>query len=230
MYIIVVGAGKVGYHLTKLLLSQGHEVMLIENDKNKVASLMDELGDCVIQGDGSTMETLTEAGANRADAIVAVTGHDEDNLVICQLAKMMFLGPRTISRVNNPVNEEVFWSLGIDATVSATKLINAIIQEQVHADDLIPLLTLHGGDVEIVQTHLSHGSPVVDKKIKDLVLPKGTLIISIIRGEEVLIPRGDTDLREDDQVVAIVRKVHKEVLQQIFMPTKKDSPGHQEVP
>jgi trk system potassium uptake protein TrkA len=222
MYIIIVGAGKVGYQLTKLLLSQGHEVMLIENDRNKFASLIDELGDSILYGDGSTMETLTEAGANRADAIVAVTGHDEDNLVICQLSKMMFFGPRTIARVNNPRNEETFWSLGIDATVSATRLINAIIQEQVKAHDvLIPLLTIRGGDVEIVQTSLSPSSSVVNKKIKDLVLPKGTLFISINRGEEVIIPRGDTDLREDDQVLVLVRKVHEAVLREILMAPER---------
>jgi len=218
MYIIIVGAGKVGYHLTKLLLSQGHEVMLVDNDRNKVASLIDELGDCILYGDGSTMETLTKAGANRADAIVAVTGHDEDNLVICQLAKMMFFGPRTIARVNNPRYEETFWSLGIDATVSATKLINALIQEQVRAPDMIiPLLTLRGGDIEIVETYIPAVSPVVNKKIKDLILPKGTLFISVLRGGEVIIPKGDTDLREDDQVIALVRKVHEAVLRQILM-------------
>jgi trk system potassium uptake protein TrkA len=223
MYIIIVGAGKVGYQLTKLLLSQGHEVMLIEKDRNKFASLVDELGDSILYGDGSTMETLTEAGANRAEAIVAVTGHDEDNLVICQLSKMMFFGPRTIARVNNPRNEETFWGLGIDATVSATRLINALIQEQVKAHDvLIPLLTIRGGDVEIVQTNLSPSSPVVNKKIKDLVLPKGTLFISINRGEEVIIPRGDTDLREDDQVLVLVRKAHEAVLRQILMAPVTD--------
>ena len=223
MYIIIVGGGKVGYQLTKLLLSQGHEVMLIEKDRNKFASLVDELGDSILYGDGSTMETLTEAGANRAEAIVAVTGHDEDNLVICQLSKMMFFGPRTIARVNNPRNEETFWGLGIDATVSATRLINALIQEQVKAHDvLIPLLTIRGGDVEIVQTNLSPSSPVVNKKIKDLVLPKGTLFISIIRGEEVIIPKGDTDLREDDQVLVLVRKAHEAVLRQILMAPVTD--------
>jgi trk system potassium uptake protein TrkA len=223
MYIIIVGGGKVGYQLTKLLLSQGHEVMLIEKDRNKFASLVDELGDSILYGDGSTMETLTEAGANRAEAIVAVTGHDEDNLVICQLSKMMFFGPRTIARVNNPRNEETFWGLGIDATVSATRLINALIQEQVKAHDvLIPLLTIRGGDVEIVQTSLSPSSPVVNKKIKDLVLPKGTLFISINRGEEVIIPRGDTDLREDDQVLVLVRKAHEAVLRQILMAPATD--------
>jgi trk system potassium uptake protein TrkA len=192
--------------------------MLIENDRNKFASLVDELGDSILYGDGSTMEILTEAGANRAEAIVAVTGHDEDNLVICQLSKMMFFGPRTIARVNNPRNEETFWSLGIDATVSATRLINAIIQEQVKAHDvLIPLLTIRGGDVEIVQTSLSPSSPVVNKKIMDLVLPKGTLFISINRGDEVIIPRGDTDLREDDQVLVLVRKAHEAVLREILL-------------
>jgi trk system potassium uptake protein TrkA len=197
--------------------------MLIEKDRNKFASLVDELGDSILYGDGSTMETLTEAGANRAEAIVAVTGHDEDNLVICQLSKMMFFGPRTIARVNNPRNEETFWGLGIDATVSATRLINALIQEQVKAHDmLIPLLTIRGGDVEIVQTSLSPSSPVVNKKIKDLVLPKGTLFISINRGEEVIIPRGDTDLREDDQVLVLVRKAHEAVLRQILMAPATD--------
>ncbi len=223
MYIIVVGAGKVGYHLTKLLLSQGHEVMLIEKDKSKVTALMDELGEAIILGDGSTMETLTEAGANRADVIVAVTGHDEDNLVICQLSKMMFLRPRTIARVNNPRNEETFWSMGIDSTVSATKLINALIQEQVSAHSMfIPLLTLYGGDVEIVQASIPPASPLVNKKIKNIVLPKGSLFISILRGEEVLIPRGDTDIREDDQVIVLVRKVHEGVMRQLFLALPPD--------
>ena len=223
MYIIIVGAGKVGYQLTKLLLSQGHEVMLIENERNKYSSLVDELGDSILYGDGSTMETLTEAGANRADVIVAVTGRDEDNLVICQLSKMMFFGPRTIARVNNPRNEETFWSLGIDATVSATSLINAIIQEQVKAHDvLIPLLAIRGGDVEIVQTSLSPSSPVVNKKIMDLVLPKGALFISIIRGEEVIIPSGDTDLREDDQILVLVRKVYEAALREMLLTPATD--------
>ena len=218
MYIIVVGAGKVGYQLTKLLLSQGHEVMLVEKDKNKVAAMVDELGDSILRGDGSTIEVLTEAGANRADVIVAVTGHDEDNLVICQVSKVMFLRPRTIARVNNPVNEGTFWSLGVDSAVNATRLINAIIQEQVTAHDmLIPLLTMRGGDAEIVQTTLSPASPVLNKRIRDFALPQGTLIISIYRANELLIPRGDTVLMEDDQVVVLVRKVHEEVLKMILI-------------
>lgn len=221
MYIIVIGGGKVGYYLTKMLLSQGQEVMLVENDRAKFASLADELGDSVLFGDGSTMETLKEAGANRADVVVAVTGHDEDNLVACQLTKMLFIRPRTIARVNNPVNEDVFCGLGIDATVSATKILNAIIQEQVKADDmLIPLLSLRRGDVEIMEIEISSSSPVANKMIKDLPLPKGSLFVSILRGDEVLVPRGDMEILEDDQVIVLVKKVHADVLRQILIGRK----------
>ncbi len=221
MYVIIIGGGKVGYYLTKLLLSQGHEVMLIENDRAKFASLANELGDSILLGDGSTMETLKEAGANRADVIVAVTGHDEDNLVACQLAKMLFIRPRTIARVNNPVNEDVFSGLGSDITISATKLLNAIIQEQVKAEDMvIPLLSLRGGDVEIMEIEISSSSPVANKMIKDLPLPKGSLFVSILRGDEVLVPRGDVQIREDDQVIVLVKKVHAAVLRQILIGQK----------
>ena len=140
MYIIIVGAGKVGYHLGRLLMAEGHEVMLIEEDRSKVELLSLEFHDAIMQGNGSTVEVLKEAGANRADVVVATTGNDEDNLVICQIAKLMFLRPRTIARVNNPRNEELFTGLGVDASVSATKIINAVIQEQVKAGDMmIPL-------------------------------------------------------------------------------------------
>jgi len=221
MYIIIVGGGKVGYHLTKFLRSQGQEVMLIENDQAKFASLADELGDSVLFGDGSTMETLKEAGANRADVVVAVTGHDEDNLVACQLTKMLFICPRTIARVNNPVYEDVFSGLGVDVTVSATKILNAIIQEQVKAEDmLIPLLSLRGGDVEIMELEISSSSPVANKMIKDLELPKGSLFVSILRGDEVLIPRGDMKVLEEDQVIVLVKRVHADVLRQVLVGQK----------
>jgi len=191
MYIIIVGAGKVGYHLGSLLMAEGHEVMLIEEDRSKVELLSFEFRDAVMQGNGSTVEVLREAGANRADVIVATTGNDEDNLVICQIAKLMFLRPRTIARVNNPRNEELFAGLGVDASVSATKIINAVIQEQVKAGDMmIPLLTLKEGNVEIVEVELTRSSHIVKKKIKDLSLPEGSIFIAVIRGEEVIIPYG----------------------------------------
>jgi trk system potassium uptake protein TrkA len=217
MYIIIVGAGKVGYHLGGLLKAQGHEVMLIEENRSKVDTLSLEFHDSIMLGNGSAVEVLREAGANRADVIVAATGNDEDNLVICQVAKLVFLRPRTIARVNNPRNEELFAGLGVDASVSATKIINAMIQEQVKAGDMmIPLLTLKAGDVEIVEVQLSRSSHIVKKKIKDLSLPPGSIFIAVIREEEVIIPYGETEFQPDDKVLALVKRSSEPALRELL--------------
>jgi trk system potassium uptake protein TrkA len=202
-----VGAGKVGYHLGKFLKAEGHEVMLIEKDRAKVNLLSYEFHDAIMEGDGSTVEVLKEAGTNRADVLVATTGNDEDNLVICKVAKLMFLRPRTIARVNNPQNEELFTGLGVDSFVSATKIINAIIQEQVKIGDMmIPLITLQKGGVEIVEVELSPSSHIVKKKIKDLTLPQGAIFIAVIRGEEIIIPYGETEFNPEDKIIAFVKR------------------------
>ena len=217
MYIIIVGAGKVGYHLGRLLMAEGHEVMLIEKDRSKVDLLSFEFHDAVMEGDASTVEVLREAGVNRADVIVATTGNDEDNLVICQVAKLMFLRPRTIARVNNPRNEELFAGLGVDASVSATKIINAVIQEQVKAGDMmIPLLTLKAGDIEIVEVQLTRSSHIVRKKIKNLTLPTGSIFIAVIRGEEVIIPYGETEFQPEDRVLALVKRESEQALREML--------------
>jgi trk system potassium uptake protein TrkA len=217
MYIIIVGAGKVGYHLGRLLMTQGHEVMLIEKDRAKVNLLSLDFHEAIMEGDGSTVEVLREAGTNRADVVVAATGNDEDNLVTCQITKLVFLKPRTIARVNNPRNEELFAWLGVDASVSGTKLINAIIEEQVKAGDMmIPLLTLKAGDVEIVEVVLSRASHIVKKKIKDLPLPSGSIFIAVIRGEEVIIPYGDTEFQPEDKVIALVKRTSEQALREML--------------
>jgi len=217
MYIIIVGAGKVGYHLGRLLMTQGHEVMLIEKDRAKVNLLSLDFHEAIMEGDGSTVEVLREAGTNRADVVVAATGNDEDNLVTCQITKLVFFKPRTIARVNNPRNEELFTGLGVDASVSGTKLINAIIEEQVKAGDMmIPLLTLKAGDVEIVEVVLSRASHIVKKKIKDLTLPSGSIFIAVIRGEEVIIPYGDTEFQPEDKVIALVKRTSEQALREML--------------
>jgi trk system potassium uptake protein TrkA len=217
MYIIIVGAGKVGYHLGRLLMAEEHEVMLIEKDRSKANLLSLEFHDAIMEGDGSTVEVLKEAGANRADVIVATTGNDEDNLVICQIAKLMFLRPRTIARVNNPENEELFGGLGVDASVSGTKIINAMIQEQVKAGDmLIPLLTLKAGDVEIVEVELTRSSHIVKKKVKELSLPPGSIFIAVIREEEVIIPYGETEFQPEDKVIALVKRTSEQALREML--------------
>ncbi len=216
MYIIIVGAGKVGYNLGKFLLSQGHEIMLIENDKSKMDNLTSEFSENVVFGDGTSPEVLTSAGIARADVVVAVTGEDEDNLVVGQIAKLIFVVPKTIARVNNPRNEAIFSSLGIDATVSATRMINCLIEEQVRAGDMVPILTLKGGDVEIVQVELTEKSPIVGKRIMDISLPEDSLFISIIRNDDVLIPKGDTDFRVEDKIIALVKKEKEQELRKLL--------------
>jgi trk system potassium uptake protein TrkA len=217
MYIIVVGGGKVGYNLVKLLLAEGHEVLLVEKDKAKATGLSTEFGESLMEGNGSRVSVLREGGANRADVLVAVTGTDEDNLVICQVAKSVFKCPRTIARVNDPRNEALFSTLGIDATVSSTRLIDSLIEEQVKAEDMvIPLVTLRSGNIEIIEMDLSGSSWILGKKIREISLPEGAIFISIIRGDEVIIPKGDTELTPGDKVIALVKKEMEQALREML--------------
>src|SRR5829696_3612540 len=141
MYIIVAGGGKVGYYLTKTLVNEGYEILLIEKSAKKVAVYAERFGSVVMEGDAAELSTLEAAGAARADVVVAVTGDDEDNLVICQTAKRLFNVPRTIARVNNPKNEEIFRRLGIDVTVSSTNIILSIIEQEIPERGLVHLMT-----------------------------------------------------------------------------------------
>jgi trk system potassium uptake protein TrkA len=205
MYIIIVGGGQVGYYLTKTLLSEEHEVLLIEKDVAQAAALKAELGDDIVkQGDGSEMRVLQEIGLNRADVIVAATGADEDNLVVCQMAKKKFNVPKTIARVNDPRNEELFQHMGIDTTVSSTTLIHHSIAQEITADSVLPLAVLKKSNVEIVQATLAETSPIANKYIRDLTLPKNCMFILVIREEQVILPLGGTLLLPNDLVIVLV--------------------------
>src|SRR5919205_1439996 len=150
MYCVVVGGGNVGYYLTKDLVSAGHEVLLLEKDRGRAARLVEELGEVALQGDGCEVRVMEETGFGRADVIVAVTGDDEDNLVVCQMAKRKFDVPRTIARVNSPTNEAIFGKLGIDTTVSSTRIIFNLIEQEIETDQVVPLAALSRGNLEIV--------------------------------------------------------------------------------
>lgn len=217
MYVIIVGGGQIGLNLTKLLLGEGHEVLLVEKDPGRYANLADELGEAVIQGDGGDLASLMDTGANRADVLAAVTGADQDNLIICQMAKSLYLIPRTIARVNNPKNEEIFHTLGVDATVSSTRIIGALIEEKIDAGMAIPLLALKGGSVEIFQTQLEEDSPFVGRKIAKVKLPEECIIMALLRGDQVIIPKGDTVLQEKDVLITLTSKEAKEEFRKLFL-------------
>jgi len=216
MYIIIVGGGKVGYNLTKALLAEGHEVVMLESDRARFLELSEELAEAVVQGDGAEVAILKNLGANRADLVIAVTGEDEDNLVICQMAKMMFLNPRTVARVNDPRNEALFSQLGVDMTVNTTTIISALIGHKLRAGVLVPLLTLRGGNTEIVQAELSVDSPAANKAVKDLDLPKNSLLIAAIRRGEATILRGDSVLEPEDTVIALTNRDSEQELRRLL--------------
>jgi trk system potassium uptake protein TrkA len=217
MYIIIVGGGDVGLSLTRLLQEEGHEAVLVEKDPLRYSKLSDELGESVILGDGAELGTLLDMGANRADVLVAVTGTDADNLVICQLAKLIYLIPRTIAKVNDPKNEELFSSLGVDATVSSTGLIASLIEEKIDAGMAIPLLAFKECGVEIFKTQLSTESSIIKKKISQLDLPKDLIIIAALRGSQVIIPKGDTVFLPGDTIIMLIREESKEEFKRLFL-------------
>ena len=203
MYIIIVGAGKVGYFLAKRLVSSKHVVSIIDKNKLICEDAAKEIEALVINGDGCDPRILEEAGILRADVVAAVTGDDEDNLIICQLAKERFNIQRTVGRVNNPDNEHTFSELGIDIPVDSTKIIAKIIEEEVSFSDFVNLMSFKRGKLAIVRVDLPEDSPVINKEIKDIILPKDSVLVSILRGEEVIVPKGDTVLRPGDDVVAL---------------------------
>ncbi len=213
MYIIVVGGGKVGYYLAKELVDANHEVLVIEQDADKLESLVEDLGDIGMEGDGCEAAVLEKAGTGRADMLMAVTGDDEDNLVSCQVAKHLFNVPRTVARINNPKNEEIFKKLGIDTTVSATSIIMAHIEQELPTHPLIPLLTLRGGGREIVELKVPDNAAVVGRRVRELLLPQHAFILLIVDPDgQARPPDGETVIRAGDEVVALTMRESEEAL------------------
>jgi len=221
MYMILVGGGNVGYYLAKRLLDTGHEVTLIERDPRQQLRLANLLGDQnVFLGDGCEMLTQKETGFGRADVVVAVTGEDEDNLVICQMSKVVWNVNRVLARVNDPSHNEVFKKLGIDETVSATGIIFGLLEQQISPDVMLPIGALARGNIEVIEVELGPRSPVIRKKVRDLNLPPQTNFVYIIRDDQGIQVDGDTVLEPDDMLVALVSQDHAEDLRQLLSPAK----------
>jgi trk system potassium uptake protein TrkA len=203
VFVLVIGGGKVGYYLTKELIGSGHEVVLMEKDKERANQIADEIGSVVISHDGCEGKYLAEAGANRADIVAAVTGDDEDNLVICQMAKHHFDVPRTIARVNNPKNEALFKHLGVDELISPTRMILGSIEQDIPVHELLHLGALGEGELELIEAHIQLGSPAIGRAPKDLNMPEGCSLFAVIRNGIATPLRPDTILAEGDKVIAI---------------------------
>src|SRR5262245_35263981 len=217
MYVIVVGGGKVGYYLTKTLLAEGLEVLLIERDPAKVETFAERFGAVVIAGDGAEASTLAAAGAGRADVVIAVTGEDEDNLVICQMAKQKFHVGRTIARVNNPKNEQLFRTLGIDVTVSQTNYILHLIEQSIPEHSFVHLLSLRHEDLAIVDAKIHNGSPVAHCAIGEIALPPNCIIAAVSRGPNLIVPTSHHDLLPYDDVIAIAHREREDDLRRLLV-------------
>ena len=216
MYIVVVGGGKVGYYLTKTLVNEAYEVLLIERNPAKVATWSERFGAVVLQGDGTMVSMLERAGVARADVVIATTGDDEDNLVVAQLAQHHFNVPKVIARINNPKNEEIFRKLGVTYTVSQTNIILNRIEEEIPNRPLIHLSTLRHADLAIVEVDLDHGAPVVGKDIRAVHFPQDAVIAAIVRADNLLMPRGETRFESGDRVIAICHRAQEESLRIIL--------------
>ncbi len=203
MFVLVVGGGKVGYYLAKELIESSHEVVLMEKDRGRADQIADEIGSVVVPHDGCEGKYLGEAGCARADIVAAVTGDDEDNLVICQMAKHHFDVPRTIARVNNPKNEDLFRHLGVDEIISPTRMILGSIEQDIPVHELLHLATLGEGELEIIEAHLQVGSPAIGRAASDLTMPAGCSLFAIVRDGVALPLLPDTSFRAGDKVIAI---------------------------
>ena len=213
MYIIVVGVGRLGYYLIKALLDEGHEVLAIEKNATICENIVGEMGSVCVRGDGCEASTLAEVGTSRADMLIAVTGDDEDNLVACQVAKHKFNVPRTVARVRNPKNETIFKKLGIDVTVSSTNIILERIEEEVPTHPLTHLLTIRDKGLEIVQIKIPPESITAGKTIRELSLPPGSTLSLIIRKEhKPTLPKANTILQAEDQIIAVTTPELEETL------------------
>jgi trk system potassium uptake protein len=216
MYIIVAGGGKVGFYLTKTLITEGYEVLLIEKNSAKCDIYMQQFGAAIMQGDAAEAARLQEAGAERADVVIAVTGDDEDNLVICQVAKERFQVKRAIARVNNPKNEQLFRMLGIDATVSNTNVIMNMIEQQIPDLPFVHLLALKHEDLAIVEVKVSSRSEVLNREIQNVRFPRDVIITAILRHGELIIPSGQSIIQRGDELIVLTRRAQEEQLRKLL--------------
>lgn len=223
MRIIIVGAGKVGYYLVKTLLPKNYEVSVIEMDERRSRRMAEEFSILSIMGDGTNINSLADAGADTADVVAAVTGSDEENLLVCQMAKRKFSVNKTVARINNPKNERIFKELGVDIAISSTSLIAKSIEFEMETENIKLLLNFERGDVSILEFDMQENSPAVGQSIKELaaVLPDSFVFISIFRGNDIIFPKGETIIQPKDKVIALASSENRKVLYNTLLGKKR---------
>ncbi|MFW6264773.1 MAG: potassium channel family protein [Bacillota bacterium] len=220
MFIIIVGGGKVGRYLLKSFTEKDYKVVLIEQDEDKVEDIKKKYGIEVIWGDGSEQKNLEKAGIEECDAVLAVTEDDQDNLVICQLAERKYNISKTYTRVNTPGNEKLFSWLGVNVAVSSGSILSAMVEHEVTLSDLSSLLNKDQDKLKLVRITVDDKSESVDKKLKEIDLPLESVLVTILRGEDSLVPRGNTKIKGRDTILALTKPELKDELINIFNNVK----------
>ncbi len=218
MYAIIVGAGKVGRNLGRELIAKGHEVTLIESSRSCYLAIEEEFEHAAQYGDATELWVLERAGIQRADLVIAVTGDDEDNMLVCQVAKEKYLCNRIIARVNNPRNLDHFKLLGIQPAVSATDLILRLIEHEVPRYGLVHLLALEEERLEIIELEVDADAPAVGETVANIALPEGSLIISVLREGSGFVPKADTVIEAGDEVLLVLDPGLEETITAFFAP------------
>jgi trk system potassium uptake protein TrkA len=216
-YVLVVGGGLVGFYLARALLKNGHEVTIIENDPATFELVSQQIDCPVVLGDGSTVAVLERAGASRANVLCAVTDHDQDNLIACQVGKFHFGIPKAIARAKNPKNEAVMRRLGVDTTVSSTAIITNVIESELPATPARTLAILGSCGISIVEYHLTQLSPVVGKQAREVALPPDCSMIAILRGGEAITCFDTTRMASGDTVVTLVPHHQETAVRKILL-------------
>ena len=225
MYVVIVGAGKVGWNLARELINKRHEVTVIESDAHRYSVVEQELEHSATYGDGSELWVLERAGIERADLLVAVTGDDEDNILISQVAREKYGVARVVARCNNPRNLQHFELLGVRPVISATDLILRLIEHEVPQYGLVHLLDLQEEGLEIIELQLTDDSPVTGERVSDLTMPEGSLLISVLRDGKGFVPGPDTVLEPGDEVLAVLDPGREDDLKAYFNPDGDGSGG-----
>ncbi len=222
MFVLIVGAGKVGLNTARQLTQLGHEIVLVEQRRSRYDIVAEELGEeSLVFGDGTEVWVLEKAGIGRADMIVAVTGDDEDNIVISQIARLKFGVPKIVARVNNPFNQATFDLLGIDNTVCATTAMLRLIMHELPVHKFVHLLSLRGEGLELVELEVSENSPFSDTYVQDIDLPSGVLLAAIVRAGQALVARGSTMILAGDYVLCLVPRGKEKDLIKVFLPEEE---------
>jgi trk system potassium uptake protein TrkA len=218
MYVIVAGGGKVGANLVRSLVRLGHELTLVEQRRDRFEALEEEFEHQAMLGDATELHVLERAGIARPpDIVIAATGDDEDNIVICQLAREKYGVPKVIARVNDPRNQPHFDLLGISPTICATSGLLALVEHEVPKHDLVHLLELRKENLEIIEVQIDKASPCAGKTIAGLSLPEGSQVISVVRDGQAQIANGSTRLEPGDQVLAILQSGKEDELKRVLL-------------